>query len=342
MSGRSGSRSGGGGRDGGQRGGGQRDGGQRDGGQRSGGGGGGQRGGKGGAPRGGDGASRQGKPAGHGTSGGASGESQRRVPSSKPSRRDDNQRLVVGLHPVREALRAGLNLIEVLIDKDRERTDVAEEILELAKAASVKLLEVERTRIDDVAEGMVHQGVVARGGPFPYAALEDCKRVARGRGEPLFLVALDGVTDPHNLGAIARSAEGFGAHGLLIPSRRAAGVTPVVEKAAAGALAHLPIVRVTNLVNTLRALKEENVWVLGLDSNDSEPIADCQLLTEPLVLVVGSEGKGLGSLTQITCDALVRLPMRGRVGSFNASVAAAVACHEVMRRREVLRVDATP
>ncbi len=267
--------------------------------------------------------------------------STKRVSSSKPSRRDD-QRIVVGLHPVREALRAGLNLIEVLIDKDREHSEVADEIAVLAKAAAVSMVEVERSRIDQIAEGMVHQGVVARGGPFPYAELSDCKRVARGRGEPLFLVALDSVTDPHNLGAIARSAEGFGAHGLLVPSRRAAGVTPVVEKAAAGALAHLPIVRVTNLVNTLRALKEENVWVVGLDSNDSEPIADCQLLTEPIVLVVGSEGKGLGSLTQITCDALVRLPMRGRVGSFNASVAAAVACHEVMRRRDVLQVDATP
>lgn len=254
--------------------------------------------------------------------------------------RRSDQRIVVGLHPVRELLRAGEErLVEILLDVDRERTDVAQELVTRAREAGVPVIEVPRDRIDEVAEGLVHQGVVARAGPFRYAELDDAKRLARHRDEPLFLVALDGVTDPHNLGAIARSAEGFGAHGLIVPARRAAGVTAVVEKAAAGALAHLPVVRITNLVSTLRTLKEEGVWIVGLESNESAPIAECPLLTEPLVLVVGSEGRGLARMSQITCDALVKLPMRGRVGSFNASVAAAVACHEVMRRRGDVRTD---
>ncbi len=278
----------------------------------------------------------QGGQGGSQRTGGQRGSGPRGQRGGAPKRSD--QRLVVGLHPVRELLRAGEErLVEVLVDADRERTEVAEEVVALAREAGVPVVEVPRDRIDEVAEGLVHQGVVARAGPFRYGELDDARRLARHRGEPLFLVALDGVTDPHNLGAIARSAEGFGAHGLVIPSRRAAGVTAVVEKSAAGALAHLPVVRVPNLVSTLRTLKEENVWVVGLDSNESEPIADCALLTEAVVLVVGSEGRGLGNLSQITCDALVKLPMRGRVGSFNASVAAAVACHEVMRRRDLLR-----
>lgn len=250
-------------------------------------------------------------------------------------REDASQRWVIGLHPVREILRAGQRIDEVLVSKERDASEVVDEIVNLAQAAGVTVAEVGRSRIDDVAEGLVHQGVVARAGPFPYADLDRCKALARRREEPLFLVALDGVTDPHNLGAIARSAEGFGAHGLLIPSRRAAAVTPVVEKSAAGALAHLPLVRVPNLVSTLRSLKEEGVWVVGLDSNESVPIAECRLLDEPLVLMVGSEGKGLAHLSHVTCDVLVRLPMHGHVGSFNASVAAAVALYEVQRRRGV-------
>lgn len=233
---------------------------------------------------------------------------------------------------MRELLRAGQHVDELLVAEDRDASDVLDEILALAKAAGITVAAVPRGTIDRIAEDDVHQGVVARAGPFPFADLDRCRAIARRRGEPLFLVALDQVTDPHNLGAIARSAEGFGAHGLLIGARRTATVTPVVEKAAAGALAHLPLVRVPNLVSALRSLKEEGVWIVGL-SGESTPIAECQLLDQPLVLVVGSEGKGIGQLVQLTCDALVRLPMWGQVGSFNASVAAAVALYEVQRRR---------
>jgi 23S rRNA (guanosine2251-2'-O)-methyltransferase len=267
----------------------------------------------------------------------ASGSARVDKPSGRKPRSvtdvEPTDRLVVGLHPVRELLRAGHRLREVLVDAEREPSEVLDEILELAGRTKAQVREVSRSRIDDLAEGMVHQGVVAKAGAFPYAGLDRCAALARQRGEAIFLVALDGVTDPHNLGAIARSAEGFGAHGLLIPSRRSAAVTPVVEKAAAGALAHLPLVRVPNLVSVLKSLKEGGVWIVGLDSEESRPIGQCDLLTEGVVIVVGSEGKGLGRLTHVTCDQLVKLPMHGHVGSFNASVAAAVTLFEVQRRR---------
>lgn len=245
-------------------------------------------------------------------------------------RREDG-RVVVGLHPVRELLRAGQPVRRVLVADTRERSDVLDEILALARGAGVTVDEVERARIDERAEGQVHQGVLALAPPFPYADLDAVRR--RAGGEPLLLVALDSVTDPHNLGSIARTADAVGAHGLLLPSRRAASITPTAEKAAAGALAHLPVVQVTNLVRTLTTLRDDGVWSVGLDGDAPDPIGASRLLDGPLVLVVGAEGRGLSRLTAQTCDQLVHLPMRGAVGSLNASVAAAVALYEVLRAR---------
>ena len=191
--------------------------------------------------------------------------------------------------------------------------------------------EVDRDAVDELAEGQVHQGVVAVAPPFPYADLD---RVLTGiSGEKRLLVALDGITDPHNLGSIARTAEAVGADALVVPARRASGVTPGGE-GRAGALAHLPVVRVTNLVRALEQAKDAGCWVVGLDADGDVDVADCDLLDEPVVLVVGSEGDGLAHLTRVQCDQLVRLPMRGRVASLNASVAAAVAMYEVLGRHE--------
>ncbi|MFA9444187.1 23S rRNA (guanosine(2251)-2'-O)-methyltransferase RlmB [Egicoccus sp. AB-alg6-2] len=240
-------------------------------------------------------------------------------------------RVVVGLHPVRELLRAGRPVRRLLVADTRDASAVLAEILGLARDAGIVVEEVDRARIDDRAEGQVHQGVLAIAPPFPYAMLPDV--VARPRTEPLLLVALDSVTDPHNLGSIARTADAVGAHGLLLPSRRAASVTPTAEKAAAGALAHLPVVQVANLVRTLKEMQGGGTWVVGLDGDAPDPIGDCRLLADALVLVVGAEGRGLSRLTAETCDQLVRLPMRGAVGSLNASVAAAVALYEVLRHR---------
>jgi 23S rRNA (guanosine2251-2'-O)-methyltransferase len=256
-----------------------------------------------------------------------------RHPGGRDTRRGD-QRVVGGLHPVRELLRAGQPLHRILVADTRDAGPLVAEIRALADAAHVPVEEVERRSLDAVAEGLVHQGVVAVAPPFAYATLEDVLHRAAAAAEAPLLVALDGVTDPHNLGSIARTAEAVGAHGLLVPGRRAVGVTPSAEKAAAGALAHLPVVAVGNLVRTLGTLSERGVWSLGLDGAAEVTLAEHPLAGEACVLVVGAEGAGLARLTRDRCDALVRLPMRGRVGSLNASVAAAVALYELLRRRD--------
>jgi 23S rRNA (guanosine2251-2'-O)-methyltransferase len=238
-------------------------------------------------------------------------------------------RLVGGLHPVRELLRAGGAVDRVLVAASREPSEVLDDLLALAADRRIPVEEVERDRLDERAQGLVHQGVVALAPPFAYADLDTVVEAAE---RPL-LVALDQVTDPHNLGSIARTAEAVGAHGLVLPARRTSPVTPAAEKAAAGALAHLPVVQVTNLVRTLRVLGERGVWSVGLDAEAELDLADSRLLGESLVLVVGAEGRGLARLTAEACDQLVRLPMRGRVGSLNASVAAGVALFEILRRR---------
>jgi 23S rRNA (guanosine2251-2'-O)-methyltransferase len=240
---------------------------------------------------------------------------------------------VVGLHPVHELLRAGQPVQRILVSTARGESDVLADLRRAARERQVPVEEVDPRTIDERAEGLVHQGVVALAPPFPYARLDDVLARAEAAGEAPLLVALDGVTDPHNLGSIARTAEAVGAHALLVPSRRAAGVTATAEKAAAGALAHLPVVEVTNLVRTLEELHRRGVWSLGLDGDADTDLADHPLASEPCVLVVGAEGAGLARLTRERCDALVRLPMRGRVASLNASVAAGVALYELLRRR---------
>lgn len=247
-------------------------------------------------------------------------------------REDADQRIVAGIHPVRELLRAGRAVRRVLVDADRARTPELQDLLALAGRAGVAVEPVARTVIDDRADGLVHQGVVAIAPPFPYADLGSV--LGRISGSVGLLVALDGVTDPHNVGSIARTAEAAGAAGLLVPKRRASGVTPTVEKAAAGALAHLPVVRVTNLVRALQACQQAGMWVVGLDAEAETELTGSTLLDESVVLVVGSESDGISRLTRVQCDALVRLPMRGMVASLNASVAAAVAMYEVVRRHE--------
>lgn len=237
---------------------------------------------------------------------------------------------MAGVHPVRELLRAGGTVHRVVVDAERSRTPEVVDLVRTARYANVSVSEVARDEIDLLAAGQVHQGVVAIAPPFPYARLEEVLATRPG-GVPM-LVALDGITDPHNVGSIARTAEAAGANGLILPSRRVSGVSPTVEKAAAGALAHLPVARVTNLTRALQACKREGFWVVGLDADGEVEASESPLLDEPVVLVVGSEGDGLAHLTRVQCDALVRLPMRGRVASLNASVAAAVAMYEVVRR----------
>ncbi|MDX1659216.1 MAG: 23S rRNA (guanosine(2251)-2'-O)-methyltransferase RlmB [Nitriliruptorales bacterium] len=243
-----------------------------------------------------------------------------------------SRRVVVGLHPVRELLRAGREVHEIHIADSRGGSDTLDDIVRLAGERGVVVHESPRDRVDDLGEGLVHQGVVAFAPPFRYATLDEAI-AAVPDDEPALFVALDRITDPMNLGSIARTAEAAGAHGVIVPERRAAGVTPTVEKAAAGALAHLALVQVVNFVRALRTLGEAGIWSVGLDGDAPSSLYDSPLLTEPLVLVAGSEGKGLARSSHVQCDVVVSLPMRGQVGSLNASVATAVALFEVVRAR---------
>lgn len=246
--------------------------------------------------------------------------------------RTDDGRVVPGVHPVRELLRADAPVAAVHVAAGREDTDEIAAIRELAEGAGAAVHVVGREELDGLAGGVTHQGVVAVGPPYRYRDVDELLN-ADG-GQPTLLVALDEVTDPHNLGSIARTAEAVGADGLVVPGRRTVGVTPAAEKTAAGALAHLPVARVTNLVRTLGALGDRHVWSIGLDAAGRTAVADCELFTEPLVLVVGAEGRGLSRLTRERCDLLVSLPMRGRIASLNASVAAGIALYEIRRRRD--------
>jgi 23S rRNA (guanosine2251-2'-O)-methyltransferase len=241
--------------------------------------------------------------------------------------------IVAGRNAVAEAMRAGVPAVAVYVAVGIERDERIDEIRKLAGNRQISLLDVTRGELDRMAGTAPHQGVVLHARAFDYLHPDDLLRRAQEAGEPVLLVAVDGVTDPHNFGAIARSAAAFGAHGVLVPERRAVGVTPSAWKASAGALAHLPVARATNLVRTLTSYAEAGLMIAGLDGDGELDLDDLELSTGPLVLVVGAEGRGLSRLVAQRCDVLVRIPLSGPVESLNASVAAGVALAEVARRR---------
>ena len=218
-----------------------------------------------------------------------------------------------------------------------ERDERVDQIRRLAAGRDLEVVDVPRGELDRLtgagAGTGTHQGVVLQVPPFGYLHLDDVLARALDAGGPGLLVALDGVSDPHNVGAIARSAAAFGAHGLVLPERRAAGVTPAAWKASAGALARLPVARVPNLVRALRSAADAGLMLAGLDGRGELDLDDLELAAGPLVLVVGAEGSGLSRLVGETCDVRVRIPLGGAVESLNASVAAGVALAEVARRR---------
>lgn len=240
---------------------------------------------------------------------------------------------IEGRNPVREALRAGRALTRILVADGAAARGPLAEILVAAREAGVRIERVPREKLDRMAASRAHQGVIAETGGFTYRSWKDALAIAEERGEKPLLLALDGITDPGNLGSLLRSAEAAGAHGALIPGRRAADVTPVVEKASAGALEHLILDRVGNLPRALEDLRAAGLWLVGLHGDAPGTIWSCELLTEPVVLVVGAEGRGLSRLIAERADALVRIPMAGRIESLNAASAGAVALFEAARRR---------
>jgi 23S rRNA (guanosine2251-2'-O)-methyltransferase len=243
--------------------------------------------------------------------------------------------LVAGRNPVAECLRAGVPATALYVALGIEADDRVAEAVHLAADRGISVLEVQRAEIDRLTNGAVHQGIALQMPPFDYAHPDDLLKRAEESGEPALLVALDGVTDPRNLGAVIRSAAAFGANGVLVPQRRSAGVTAVAWRTSAGMAARLPVAMATNLTRTLRDWAGRGLMIVGLDADGTMELDSLVLATGPLVVVVGSEGRGLSRLVRETCDATVSIPMAAGVESLNASVAAGVVLAEVARLRRV-------
>lgn len=239
-----------------------------------------------------------------------------------------DEHILAGRNPIREALRAGRPMEKLLVASG-DLSGAGREIIRLAKDAGVVVQEVDRSRLDQIYPA--HQGMLAYVAAVPYTPLEDILASAKEKGEDPFLVVLDGITDPHNLGAIIRSAECAGAHGVVIPERRSAGLSPAAAKAAAGALNHMPVARVKNLNRALEQLKAGGLWVIGTEMHGEDAFA-CDL-TGPVAIVIGSEGDGMSRLALEKCDRTVSLPVKGHIDSLNASVAAGILMYEVVRQR---------
>lgn len=239
--------------------------------------------------------------------------------------------LIEGRNAVTEALRAGTALDKLYIakgDTDRTLARIAAE----ARRAGVVVVEADRRKLDAMSATHSHQGAVAVAAAAPYAPVEDILQIAADRGEPPLLVVCDEISDPHNLGAIIRTAECAGAHGVIIPKRRSAGLTAVVAKTSAGAVSYLPVARVPNIPSLLKDLQKRGLWIFGTAAGGTTALYDADLRS-PAAIVIGSEGDGMGRLVRESCDLLVSIPMRGRISSLNASAAAAVLLYEALRQR---------
>ena len=242
--------------------------------------------------------------------------------------------LLYGRNAILETLRAGRRRVHKLwIAKGVKERGPLVEILTTTRQQQIPWQYTERRQLDKGSGGHHHQGVMAEVSDYPYVVLDDVLQWVRASDEPALLLLLDCLQDPQNFGSLLRTAEAVGVHGVVMPSRRAVGVTPAVVNASAGAVEHLMVARVTNLARSIEHLKEQDVWIAGLEGRPKARSLYETDLDMPLALVVGSEGQGLRRLVRQRCDFLLRLPMRGRVESLNASVAGSVALYEVWRRR---------
>ena len=237
-----------------------------------------------------------------------------------------------GINPVTEALRAGRSVQRLLIVEQRKSDRDIQEIIRLAKGRGIEVRMTTRDALNREAPNALHQGVLAIAAAREYVTLDDILRIPAQKGQvPLFLI-LDGVEDPRNLGAILRTADVAGVHGVIIPERRAAGLTETVAKAAAGALEYVPVVKVVNIVNTLEDLKKAGVWITGAEAGGDMVYWDADFV-RPTAIVLGGEGKGVRRLVREHCDYLVSLPLMGRINSLNVSVAAGALLYEALRQR---------
>ncbi len=244
-----------------------------------------------------------------------------------------NNDFIGGRNPVIEALKSGRDINKIWIAEGSQKGSV-QQIIGLAKESNVMVQFVPKKKIEQMVSEN-HQGVVASVAAYQYAEIDDLFHKAVQKGEDPFIIILDELEDPHNLGSIMRTADAAGAHGIIIPKRRAVGLTSTVAKASTGAIEHIPVVRVTNLARTVEELKERGVWVAGTDAKGKQDFRQLDG-TLPIGLIIGSEGKGMSRLLRDKCDFLVQLPMVGHVTSLNASVAASILMYEVYRKRHPL------
>lgn len=263
----------------------------------------------------------------------------KRQPTGRSQRRSSADReIIYGRNSIVEALRAELPISQLYIATRYDADDRTREILEHAAQRGISIRETSKADLDSISGFEVHQGVAAEIPPYRYLDPQDLVEEAFGLARTPLIVALDGVTDPRNLGAVMRSCGAFGADGVIVPARRSAGVTASAWKVSAGAAARVPVARATNLVRALTDLKEQGCFIVGLDGEADETIGTTDLLTEPLVLVCGAEGRGLSRLVRQTCDLVVSIPIASAVESLNASVAVGVALYEVATTRSEAQI----
>lgn len=236
-----------------------------------------------------------------------------------------------GRNSVLEALKSGRSINKIFISKG-EREGSIKQIIALAKEKGIVVQEVDRVKLDNMSQTHSHQGVIAFVAVKEYVEVDDILQIAQEKGEQPFIILLDEITDPHNLGSILRTANAVGAHGVIIPKRRSIGLTSTVSKASAGAVEYVPVARVTNLGQTIDYLKKQNVWVVGTDLSGKQAFFKSDL-KGPVALVIGSEGEGMGKLVSEKCDFIVNIPMKGQISSLNAAVAGAIVMYEILKQR---------
>ncbi len=240
--------------------------------------------------------------------------------------------IIEGRNPVVEALKSGRPISRILLAKNIRRHGTIAEILHLSRARGIPVEYVERYTLDKQSSTLANQGVIAYAAAKEYVDLDDLFTISKERNEPPLYFVLDGIEDPHNLGAILRTGEATGVHGVIVRSRRAVGLTPAVVKASAGAVEYMPVARVANISQAVETLKKNNVWVIGIDMAGELDYSKVDFKL-PSAIVIGSEGKGLSALVRKRCDLTAFIPMKGKITSLNASVAAAVVMYEAFRQR---------
>lgn len=238
---------------------------------------------------------------------------------------------IEGRNSVLELLESGKDINKIFIQQGEKHGSI-NKIIAKAKENKVIVVQTDKSKLDQMSQTKNHQGVIAIVPPFEYSSVEDILEEAKQRNETLFILILDGIEDPHNLGSIIRTAETAGVHGIIIPKRRAVAVNSTVNKVSAGAVQYMKIARVNNITETIRYLKENDIWVCGTDMNTKKYHYE-ENFSIPLALVIGSEGYGMSRLVKENCDFLVKIPMHGKITSLNASVSAGIVMYEVVKQR---------